>query len=97
VFELWTSEFDALYEDGAYFHLTMHPFLSGRGARVKTLERLIQHIMLREGTRFCTTGEVADMYRSAVSPDQGKPGAWRPADGDEAPTAIKVDGIPLLV
>lgn len=96
VFELWTSEFDALYEDGAYFHLTMHPFLSGRGARIKTLERLIQYIMQHRGVRFCTTAEVADMYRSVVSPEQGKPGAWYPALGDHAPTINRVEGVPLL-
>lgn len=96
VFELWTSEFEALYEDGAYFHLTMHPFLSGRGARIKTLERLIQHIIQHRGVRFCTTGEVADMYRSVVTPDQGRPGAWYPARGDRAPEITRVDNVPLL-
>jgi hypothetical protein len=94
--ELWTSEFDSLYEDGAYFHLTMHPFLSGRGARIKTLERLIQYILLRPGVRFCTTGEVADMYRSVVTAEQGRPGAWFPAKGDRAPEITRIDGVPLL-
>jgi peptidoglycan-N-acetylglucosamine deacetylase len=96
VLELWTSEFDALYDEGAYFHLTMHPFLTGRGARVRTLERLIQYILLRPGIRFCTTGEVADMYRSVVTPEQGKPGAWYPANGDTAPQITRVEGVPLL-
>jgi peptidoglycan/xylan/chitin deacetylase (PgdA/CDA1 family) len=96
VLELWTSEFDALYDDGAYFHLTMHPFLSGRGARVRTLERLIQYILLRRGVCFSTTGEVADMYRSVVTPEQGKPGAWFPAQGDSAPAINRIDGVPLL-
>jgi peptidoglycan/xylan/chitin deacetylase (PgdA/CDA1 family) len=96
VLELWTSEFEALYDDGAYFHLTMHPFLTGRGARMKTLELLIQFIMQRRGIRFCTTAEVADLYRSVVTPEQGRPGAWFPAQGDVAPKVNRIDNVPLL-
>lgn len=97
VLELWSSEFDALYEDGAYFHLTMHPFLSGRGARVKTLERLVQYIMEKPGIRFCSASDVYDMYTAVVSQDQGKPGAWFPAETTTAPQPTKIDGVPLLV
>jgi peptidoglycan/xylan/chitin deacetylase (PgdA/CDA1 family) len=96
VLELWRDEFDALYEEGAYFHLTMHPFLSGRASRVKTLELLVEHILGHPGARFCTAGEVADMYRVAVQPKQGRAGAWFPARGDDAPRYVSVDGVPLL-
>lgn len=94
VFELWSSEFDALYEEGAPFHLTLHPFLSGRGARVKTLEKLIDHILERPGVKFCTMAELADMYKSVITPEQGKPGKWFPATSGEAPRIIRVDGVP---
>lgn len=96
VYELWTSEFEALYEDGAYFHLTLHPFLSGRGARMKTLERLVQAILLQPNVKFCTPSEVVDMYRSVVTREQGRPGAWYPAEGDAGPRPTQVDGVPLL-
>jgi peptidoglycan/xylan/chitin deacetylase (PgdA/CDA1 family) len=94
-FELWSSEFDALYDEGAYFHLTMHPFLTGRACRIKTLERLIQHIMQRPGVKFCTCAEVVDMYRSVVSQEQGKPGAWFPAESSPEPQFVVVDGAPM--
>jgi peptidoglycan/xylan/chitin deacetylase (PgdA/CDA1 family) len=97
VLKLWTSEFDALYEEGADFHLTMHPFLTGRGARVKTLERLIEYVMQKSGTRFCSASDVYDMYTSVVSREQGKPGAWFPTSGPSAPEIRKVEGVPLLV
>jgi peptidoglycan/xylan/chitin deacetylase (PgdA/CDA1 family) len=73
-FELWSTEFDALYEEGAYFHLTMHPFLSGRPNRIKTLERLIQYMMRKPGVTFCTPGQVVDMYKQVVSKAEGYPG-----------------------
>jgi peptidoglycan/xylan/chitin deacetylase (PgdA/CDA1 family) len=95
VFEIWTSEFDSLYEEGALFHLTMHPFLSGRGCRVKTLERLIQYILQRPGVKFCTMAEVADMYKQVVTREQGRPGVWYPARGGEAPQIVQIDGVPI--
>ena len=96
VLELWTSEFDALYEEGAPFHLTAHPFLSGRGCRVKTLENLIQYMMKRPGVKFCTMSEMVDMYRQVVTPEQGRPGAWFPAKGDQGPRAVQVEGVPYF-
>lgn len=95
VLELWKSEFDALYEEGAVFHLTMHPFLSGRGARLKTLERFIQYAMGHPGVEFFTMEQVADMYRTVVSVEQGQPGAWYPTRGDQAPRATPIDGVPI--
>jgi peptidoglycan/xylan/chitin deacetylase (PgdA/CDA1 family) len=96
VYEIWTTEFDALYEEGCCYHLCMHPFLSGRGARVKTLERVIQHILLRPDARFCTLAELNDMYRAVVPPDRGRPGMWNAVTGTPR-EARQVDGVPILV
>lgn len=96
VFELWTSEFDSLYEEGAVYHLTLHPFLTGRGARVKTLERLIQYILQKPGVKFCTMAEVADMYKSVISVEHGRAGVWYPAKGGKAPQIVQVDGVPIF-
>jgi len=95
VYELWTTEFDALYDEGAVYHLCMHPFLSGRGARVRTLERVIQYIMLKPDAKFVTLGDIADMYRAVVPKGKGRPGAWYALD-DEPRVAKKVDGVPIL-
>ena len=96
VLALWTSEFDALYSEGSYFHLTCHPFLSGRPARVNTLDQLITYIKARPGATFCTAGEVNDMYRQVVTPDQGRAGAWFPARGTPAPEFVRVENVPIL-
>jgi len=96
VYEIWTTEFDALHDEGACYHLCMHPFLSGRGARLRTLERVIQHILLRPDARFCTLAELNDMYRSVVPPDRGQPGMWHAVDGKPREPR-RVDGVPILV
>jgi len=41
-FELWCEEFAGLYERGGLFNLTLHPFLSGRPAGLRLLERLVR-------------------------------------------------------
>jgi peptidoglycan/xylan/chitin deacetylase (PgdA/CDA1 family) len=44
VFEIWSSEFDAQYELGRYYNLTLHPFCMGRAHRLFMFEKLIQYI-----------------------------------------------------
>jgi hypothetical protein len=96
VLALWTSEFEALYFEGSYCHLTLHPFLSGRAARINTLDQFISHIKTRPGAAFCTAGEVNDMYRSVVTPEQGRAGAWFPGRGTPAPEFVPVENVPRL-
>lgn len=96
VYEIWTSEFDALWEEGACYRHISHPFLSGRGARVKTLERVIQYMAERPGVKFCTLGDLNDMYRKVVPEDMGRPGMWNAVTGKRR-DAVKVQGAPLLV
>jgi peptidoglycan/xylan/chitin deacetylase (PgdA/CDA1 family) len=54
VLEIWSGEFDYMYErvPSGVFTLTMHPQIIGRGPRVAMLERLISHMRDRPGTRF---------------------------------------------
>lgn len=67
VLEIWKGEFDYLYEHepGGVFTVTMHPQVTGRGSRITAIERLIQHIRSLPGTRFATTGEVAEEWRAS--------------------------------
>ncbi|MTT32199.1 polysaccharide deacetylase family protein [Terrilactibacillus sp. BCM23-1] len=61
VLRLWKKEFSALYEDGGYFLLTMHPEVIGRASRIKMLEELLSFIKSHEGVWFCTP---EDIYRA---------------------------------
>ncbi len=59
VLNLWTSEFDAMYEEGLLFALTMHPFLTGRPSRTRVLEQVIRFVRQYQGVWWATCGEIA--------------------------------------
>jgi len=41
-FDLWSESFAGIYERGGHFNFCMHPFLTGRPAYLRLLERLIR-------------------------------------------------------
>jgi peptidoglycan/xylan/chitin deacetylase (PgdA/CDA1 family) len=57
--EMWALELEAMHEIGAAFVLTCHPFLSGRPARARALELLIDKMAALPGLWITTVGEVA--------------------------------------
>ncbi|MDX6431797.1 MAG: cytosine/creatinine deaminase [Streptosporangiaceae bacterium] len=63
VLEMWSLELRAMYDDGGCFSLTNHPFLSGRSARLRTLEQLIEMMKSLE-VWIATAGEVAQHVRT---------------------------------
>ena len=67
VFEVWTGDFDYLYDrvGEGVFTLTMHPQVIGRGHRLLLLERVIEHIRQRKGVVFAKMEDVAREWREA--------------------------------
>ncbi|HXQ65250.1 MAG TPA: polysaccharide deacetylase [Alphaproteobacteria bacterium] len=59
VFEIFRREFDAAYEEGGVFQLTMHPHIIGYRSRSWMIEELIRHARARPGVWFATHAEVA--------------------------------------
>ena len=59
VFDIFRREFDAAYEAGGVFQLTMHPHIIGYRSRVWIIEELIRHARSRPGVWFATHAEVA--------------------------------------
>jgi peptidoglycan-N-acetylglucosamine deacetylase len=57
--EMWTLELEALHAIGAACVLTCHPFLSGRPARARALDLLIDKMTALPGLWITTVGEVA--------------------------------------
>jgi peptidoglycan-N-acetylglucosamine deacetylase len=58
----WTQEFDAIYAEGGYFNLTVHPrvgYGSGSPARVAIVEKLIEYVKRHDGVRFAGMLELA--------------------------------------
>jgi peptidoglycan/xylan/chitin deacetylase (PgdA/CDA1 family) len=65
VFEIWSQEFDYMYDRvlNGVFMITMHPYISGRAHRIMMVEKLIQHMMSRPGVWFCRGEDVARCWR----------------------------------
>jgi peptidoglycan-N-acetylglucosamine deacetylase len=63
--ESWRDQFDWVYReyDYAVFTMTIHPDVSGRPQVLLMLERLIEHIMKHEGTKFLTFDAVAEDFK----------------------------------
>lgn len=59
----WMQEFDAIYAEGGYYNLTLHPrvgYGSGSPARVEVVEKLIRYIKQHENVRFVGMLELAN-------------------------------------
>ncbi|QRM57678.1 polysaccharide deacetylase [Sinorhizobium sp. BG8] len=70
VLQTWIDEFDYLYEKvgEGIFIPTMHPQVTGRGARMFMLEGLIRHIAGKPGVTFTTCNDYVDQWRIGKTP-----------------------------
>ena len=59
VFDIFRREFEAAYDDGGLFQLTMHPHVIGYRSRIWILDELIRLARARPGVWFGTHAEVA--------------------------------------
>lgn len=59
VLEIFRAEFDAAYEEGGLFQLTMHPHITGHRSRIWLLEELIRHIQAKGDVVFATHAAIA--------------------------------------
>ncbi|MFX0107422.1 MAG: polysaccharide deacetylase [Candidatus Hodarchaeota archaeon] len=62
VFEIWSDEFEAVYDEGLYFMLVMHPQIMGVPSRAKMLEKLIQQMKAKGDVWFATPLQVAQFW-----------------------------------
>jgi peptidoglycan/xylan/chitin deacetylase (PgdA/CDA1 family) len=63
VLDVFRREFDAAYDEGGIFQLTMHPHVIGYRSRIWILEEIIRHARSRPGVWFATHAEVVDWAR----------------------------------
>ena len=59
VLDIFRREFDAAYQAGGLFQLTMHPHIIGYRSRIWIVEELIRHARALPGVWFATHAEVA--------------------------------------
>jgi peptidoglycan-N-acetylglucosamine deacetylase len=67
VLDIFRREFDAAYDDGAIFQLTMHPHVISYRSRIWILEELIRHARSRAGIWFATHAEIARWAKEHAS------------------------------
>ncbi len=75
VLDIFRREFDAAYEEGGLFQLTMHPHVIGYRSRIWILEELIRHAKAKgheDGVWFATHAEVAALRQGACGVKQGR-------------------------
>lgn len=85
-YSMWRADLAAMVDEGCCFALTNHPFLSGRPARSRALDRLIGDMLDTEGLWLAPAGEIAahvaalDLQpRVFPKPVVGPPDGARPA------------------
>jgi peptidoglycan/xylan/chitin deacetylase (PgdA/CDA1 family) len=59
VYDLWSSELDAMREFGCLFNLCLHPFLSGRPGRLAVVRRLVERAREHGDVSFERCGDLA--------------------------------------
>jgi peptidoglycan/xylan/chitin deacetylase (PgdA/CDA1 family) len=64
VVQVFQSEFDAAYDEGGLYVLTMHPHITGHRSRAAALDQLIAHMRSRPGVWFATHEEIARYVRA---------------------------------
>jgi peptidoglycan/xylan/chitin deacetylase (PgdA/CDA1 family) len=60
VFDIFRREFEAAYDEGGIFQLTMHPHVIGYRSRIWILEEIIRHAKARKGVWFATHAQIVD-------------------------------------
>jgi peptidoglycan/xylan/chitin deacetylase (PgdA/CDA1 family) len=58
VLDIFRREFDAAYEEGGIFQLTMHPHVIGYRSRIWILDEIIRHAQSRPGVWFATHADI---------------------------------------
>jgi peptidoglycan/xylan/chitin deacetylase (PgdA/CDA1 family) len=63
VFEIWSEEFEGLYDEGGFFNLMGHPQIIGRPSRLRMLERVVRQIRGKGDVWFARPIEVAEFWQ----------------------------------
>lgn len=83
------EEFDAQYEAGGFFMLIVHPFLTGRLARWRVMEKWIEETLKSKNVWFTTLGGIADHMDALQAAGTWSPSAERLPYYDAPPSGSK--------
>jgi peptidoglycan/xylan/chitin deacetylase (PgdA/CDA1 family) len=81
LFRNWRAEFDAQYRRGRHFHMTLHPYASGFGHRIRLLETFLSYVSGHQGVWNVTAAEVIAHWRELEPAPLLEPSIWRDYPG----------------
>jgi hypothetical protein len=81
LFRNWRAEFDAQYRRGRHFHMTLHPYASGFGHRVRLLETFLQHASTAPGVWNRAASDVIAHWRLMQPTPRLEASIWRDYPG----------------
>ncbi len=81
VFRNWRAECDAQYRRGRHFHMTLHPYASGFGHRVRLLENFLQYVSGFSDLWNETASGVIAHWRTIEPVARVEPSIWRDYPG----------------
>ncbi len=81
LFRNWRAEFDAQYRRGRHFHMTLHPYASGFGHRVRLLETFLRYVSGFDGIWNATASAVIAHWRQIDPVPRLEPSIWRDYPG----------------
>lgn len=58
----WLEEWEGVHEFGGLFTLTVHPWISGRGQRIRLLRKLLEHVLSHDDVWVATAYEIAEHH-----------------------------------
>ena len=67
VLEAWTEEFEATRENNGLFMITIHPWISCRGQRIRMLRKLLTKVCATRGVWVTTAEEIARYHQKSVN------------------------------
>ena len=65
VLESWIEEFEGIREFGGLFMVTIHPWMSGRGQRIRLLRALFTHVQQYDDVWCTTAAAVAEHHQKS--------------------------------
>lgn len=68
----WIDEWETLHGDAGLFMLTVHDWISGRGHRIRLLERLLERVCSDSTAWVTTVGQVAAHHAGSVNGERFK-------------------------
>jgi hypothetical protein len=81
LFRNWRAEFDAQYRRGRHFHMTLHPYASGFGHRIRLLEAFLRYASGAAGVWNETASSVIRHWRKSEPEARVEPSIWRDHPG----------------